>query len=88
MRERMTEAGTVETTILEDVGKNGRAGVTIIGIATEAGIVETNGTEEIPELTESVLAKLDVELTESVDDLIISEPTAPKPPCPDTKQAT
>ena len=65
-----TEAGTEETTILDDI--------------------DNNGTETISELTERVLAMLDVELSEDVDaaveELRISEPTAPKPPCPWAKQ--
>jgi len=68
--------------------------------ATEAGTVDTitlekvdnNGTEAISELTERVLAMLDVELSEDVgaaiDELGLFEPTAPKPPCPFAKQTT
>jgi len=67
--EKATEAGTIDTTILEDVDVN------------DAGAVS--------ELTERVLAMLEVELSEDVEDeLGISEPTAPKMPCPSTKQAT
>ncbi|KAE9367037.1 hypothetical protein N431DRAFT_472056 [Stipitochalara longipes BDJ] len=62
--ETATEAGTVDTTILEDV--------------------DNNGIEAIAELTDRVLAMLDVELSEDVDaaadELGLVEPTAPKPP--------